>query len=326
MRRPILSALLICFAFSVGALQASAQPPPSCVYYQTDPRMEPIDLTDPALLSLAQASALLVPGSSMELQPNDPPTYRLYDTAPWTIIHWGYQLYAQGCSDRDYHGQADVPGASGVLVGRNLVLTAAHNVASLDPPYPTWCMGLPTMVVFGFGNFTSSNQWPVSCDPGTGSCWITIPASDVYTCVDIKYAQPYPGPDWAVIKLDRKVEGREPLPIRRDVNVPPPLDTEMWVVGHPNGIPMKIEPGESTGGYGVDGVHVLMNSSGSMAVAMDDETATWEVVGIVQTASMSVKPACDPPPDTNVCSREWFSNPAAGVGLIPAYLAAAAIP
>ncbi|KAF3362066.1 Peptidase S1 and S6 chymotrypsin/Hap [Chlamydiales bacterium STE3] len=47
--------------------------------------------------------------------------------------------------------------------------------------------------------------------------------------------------DWAILKLDRNVEGIEPLPISfADVEYDPEKKREVYMLGHPNGLPLKL--------------------------------------------------------------------------------------
>jgi hypothetical protein len=179
-------------------------------------------------------------------------------------------------------------------------------------------------VVFGFGNF-SQGQWQVVCS--LGSCHVPVLAEDVYDCTDVALPPgSFSPPDWAVIILDREVTGRSPLPIRRAVDDPPAADTPMWIVGHPNSVPIKMELGASDGAYNVDGVHILKNNSGSMAVSIGEESEVWEVVGIVSSGFLDVQEACDWPTGEQGCFRENFSNTNTYANLTPAYLAGDEIP
>lgn len=123
---------------------------------------------------------------------------------------------------------------SGTLVGDDLVMTAGHCITD-----ETKCAD--TKLVFGFA-VKAAGAYPKS-----------VPQGDVYTCKKIvkrdltegflaslfhNYVSGGPGPDFAVIQLDRKVTGRKPLPINRGgkVSVGDPL----FVIGHPVGLPVKI--------------------------------------------------------------------------------------
>jgi hypothetical protein len=264
---------------------------------------------------MTQADALLTNVSLLEYQP-DEGTYRM-TVDPWTFFNENWNHYYPGCSDRDYHGQPTPhAGGSGVLVGQDLVLTVAHLLGS--PPSTENCHQY-MRVVFGYGDFYA-NQWQMTC--ASGNCWVTIPAANVYECESAVITDAYPSEDWAVVTLDRNVTGVTPLEIRRNSS-PPTAHTPISIVGHPNHIPMKVEQGadfrEASGVYYADHAHVLLNSSGSMAV----DEGTGEVVGVVYYGNGLLMPGCDISP---TCYREWFTYQNANAEMTPAYLAAAAIP
>lgn len=69
-----------------------------------------------------------------------------------------------------------------------------------------------------------------------------LPRKDVYRCEKIVASEltdsVFSTRDYALIKLDREVEGREPLPVRTDGYVD--KDEPLAAIGHPSGLPMKI--------------------------------------------------------------------------------------
>ena len=44
--------------------------------------------------------------------------------------------------------------------------------------------------------------------------------------------------DWALVEVDRTIDGREPLAIRRDGKIG--NDAGVYVIGHPRGLPLKV--------------------------------------------------------------------------------------
>jgi V8-like Glu-specific endopeptidase len=123
---------------------------------------------------------------------------------------------------------------SGTLVGEDLVMTAGHCITD-----EAKCAD--TKLVFGY---RASAQ---------GKYETTVPSSDVYTCKKIvkrdltdgflsalfhNYVSGGPGPDFAVIQLDRKVAGRKPLPIDRGGKAK--VGDPLFVIGHPVGLPVKV--------------------------------------------------------------------------------------
>ncbi len=127
----------------------------------------------------------------------------------------------RGCAGESFAGQPRGPNATGVLVGPALVLTAGHYVVGRTPE----------SMYFFFDYFL---------DP-EGHVPERFPESAVYRGREvIAFSNPSAGakgPDWALVELDRPVEKRRPLPVRRSCRIG---DTQpLFVVGHPAGFPMK---------------------------------------------------------------------------------------
>ncbi|MHB0996304.1 MAG: trypsin-like serine peptidase [Elusimicrobiales bacterium] len=123
---------------------------------------------------------------------------------------------------------------SGTLVGEDLVMTAGHCITD-----EAKCAD--TKLVFGFAA-TAAGRYNTA-----------VPSSDVYTCKKIvkrdltegfltslfhNLVNGGPGPDYAVIQLDRKVTGRKPLPINKGGKVK--TGDPLFVIGHPVGLPVKV--------------------------------------------------------------------------------------
>lgn len=132
---------------------------------------------------------------------------------------------------------------SGSLVGEDLVMTAGHCITDENA-----CAD--TKFVFGYAVKQSG-----------GKAATTVPAGEVYGCKKIiKRDLDKPpsglfgtvisvlanvtnrmGPDYALIQLDRKVEGHRPLPINR--GAAPRKGTPLLTIGHPVGLPLKAAGG-----------------------------------------------------------------------------------
>ena len=141
---------------------------------------------------------------------------------------------------------------SGTLVGKDLVLTAGHCITD-----EASCAD--ARFVFGY-----------NIDGAGKAAKTTVPSKDVYGCKKIvgrdldkehsgyiglalniaKYILNLAGPDYAVVQLDRPVEGRQPLPINRKVFDKPKADEPVFVIGHPVGLPVKVAGGAKVRKYG----------------------------------------------------------------------------
>lgn len=133
---------------------------------------------------------------------------------------------------------------SGTLVGEDIVLTAGHCITD-----EASCAD--TKFVFGYNINKAGGSAPVT----------STKPSDVYGCKRIikrdldKQGSGIigtglaiigallnkAGPDFAVIQLDRKVEGRKPLALNRGGEVN--NGDKVFVIGHPVGLPLKVTGG-----------------------------------------------------------------------------------
>ena len=130
---------------------------------------------------------------------------------------------------------------SGTLVGEDIIMTAGHCITD-----DASCAD--ARFVFGY-----------NIDNGAGKARTAVQTKDVYTCKRIikrdldrqaaglvntgiviigALLGKQPGPDYALIQLDRKVEGRKPLPINRNKDLK--AGDRIFVIGHPVGLPLKV--------------------------------------------------------------------------------------
>ncbi len=125
------------------------------------------------------------------------------------------------CSDEAYAKQNILPICTGFLVSEDILVTAGHCVTEDTP--------------------CESYSWVFGYEEGT----TRFANEDIYGCkevlahelVDSKYKLK----DYAVIRLDRKVEGREPLKFRKKGK--PNWGEDLLIIGHPYGLPQKIADG-----------------------------------------------------------------------------------
>ena len=125
------------------------------------------------------------------------------------------------CSNERFKDQVTLPRCSGFLVAPDVLVTAGHCVTnSYDCENYSW--------VFDYVNDTKK-----------------INKKDVFKCKNIISRKQTMGifatKDYAVIKLDRVAENRSPLKFRKRGSVK--KGTELVVIGHPSGLPLKIADG-----------------------------------------------------------------------------------
>ncbi len=127
------------------------------------------------------------------------------------------------CKDERYADIINAGNCSGFLVGEDLLVTAGHCLRS---------------------DFDCSNaKWAFNYQADVVAEGNSLPASEVYECVEIvnQELSTESKNDFAIIRLDRKVEGREPLKFRTEGRAP--IGTPLVVIGHPSGLPTVIADG-----------------------------------------------------------------------------------
>ncbi|MEM7647500.1 MAG: serine protease, partial [Pseudomonadota bacterium] len=134
---------------------------------------------------------------------------------------------------------------SGFLVSPNIVITAGHCIRDLDD-----CQR--TNFVFDYAK-TNANQQEYR-----------VPQSSVYQCGDVIHSETG-ARDYAVIRLDRPVQDRTPLNLRRSGSLN--RGDQVMLVGHPMGLPSKIADGgfvQSVGSKIEASVDAFAANSGSV--------------------------------------------------------------
>ncbi|MCX5792615.1 MAG: serine protease [Elusimicrobia bacterium] len=176
-------------------------------YYETSAAMKELSNS---VVSLWSANAVTIAGNKASLR----------------VTPFG--AFARLCPGEKFAEQPMGALCSGTLVGDDIVMTAGHCVTSRVK-----CAA--TKFVFGYV-LKKAGDYPDS-----------VPAGDVYSCKNIiardldtvsDPANGGPGPDFALIKLDRKVTGRRPLRINR--NSRPAKGNRLFVIGYPAGLPLKV--------------------------------------------------------------------------------------
>ena len=202
----LLSTILLSLSFSTFAIDK--------VVYGDDNRLDLFESKSELYKSLAESTAAMISTSQLEAQKN---------TESFKIT--GYTLEDDGvCSDARFAKQITAANCSGFLVGDQYLVTAGHCITSMDDcGRYSW--------VFNFSNKTEEKKEHI------------VSQSDVYTCTEIIARKLDRGSqdDFALVKLDRKVEGRTPLKFRTSGKVAD--KTNIVVIGHPSGLPSKISDG-----------------------------------------------------------------------------------
>ncbi len=229
------------------------QGPSPEVIYGNDDRRDIYEISDPFLLGLAQAAAVVV--STNELTFNGNGTVTL-NTRRWTE-RFGTPI----CPDEPFVGQMQIGFCSAFLVGSDLIVTAGHCVSAND-------IG-SVAFVFGF------DQLGPTTDPD-----VVVPESHVYVMSGLIDRALGGGLDHSLVRVDRDVTGFNPVPLSRTGG--PSIGTPLVMIGHPVVLPKKVDDGGQVldvpnPGFFTANLDAYGGNSGSMVV----NALTGEVEGIL---------------------------------------------
>jgi hypothetical protein len=185
------------------------------VIYGDDDRLDIYELLDPTWLMIAGSTVALIDNSKMTQKSDG------YDISS---RDFGSSLSL--CADEPFYEQKTAAFCSGSLIGPDTIVTAGHCIQNINE-----CQR--TSFVFDFG-YLSEDHNPSHVD-----------SDDVYECAELIHSEVdgFEGSDYALIRLNRPVVGRDPLPVR-NVGQAEEGD-ELVVIGHPSGLPTKIAGGAS---------------------------------------------------------------------------------
>ncbi len=129
------------------------------------------------------------------------------------------------CASERFAAQPNPGLCSGFLIAPDLVVTAGH-CAEVE-------------------NFCEDHKWifDFKVNQATGKAGDSVALEDVYSCkkvitssLEFNFMT-----DYAIVQLDRKVVGRQPLKIRTKGQIE--LGAGIYVIGNPSGLPLKVTEG-----------------------------------------------------------------------------------
>jgi hypothetical protein len=189
------------------------------VVYGADDRVEPYEHPDARMRALAE-NVIAMQVDAAALDERDPRAVRVVAASTLGAAR-------ELCEGERFAEQPEPGQCSGTLIGPRLLLTAGH------------CMSSP-------GDCSPSRPWVFGYRYVAPGVLAGLTADDVYRCVRVVALRETATLDFAVIELDRPVVGRLPAPIATpdaDGGAPVRVGDPVTLIGHPNGIPMKIAGG-----------------------------------------------------------------------------------
>ncbi len=177
------------------------------ILYGRDDRLDVDKYEDQRFVDFSNSVAGMV--ASYKLKKNNQGNYNIRNTP---------LVYQNFCEDVPFVNQNTLPKCTGFLVAPNILITAGHCV---DSKYEC-----------------ENNNWVFNYKESKTE----ISASNVYKCEEILVSKNIKSfgvvQDYAILKLNKNVSGYRPLKLRQKGRVK--LGTELVVIGHPLGLPMKI--------------------------------------------------------------------------------------
>ncbi|MCC6138816.1 MAG: trypsin-like peptidase domain-containing protein [Bdellovibrionaceae bacterium] len=179
------------------------------VIYGTDDRLDLFDVAELTWQSKSNSTVALIQASKVKASGSG-----------FSITTSNYGSSQSLCKTEPFYEQVTAAFCSGSLIGPDLIMTAGHCVRTLSS-----CQS--TKYVFNFAYKIKG------VDPKT------VSADDVYSCKELVHSELNSSTlnDFAIIRLDRKVVGRSPLPIRQSGQVS--VGDKLVVIGHPSGLATK---------------------------------------------------------------------------------------
>jgi len=197
--------------------------------YGTDDRKERYQFADASVEHrLAMSSAMVtLKGLLTERTDGD---FDLYE--PRTLAQTGV------CSDERFASQPVVGYCSATLVAPDIVVTSGHCMTGASGGlYGAQLKCEDIYLVFDFA---------YDARPSNALAALRVVSHDnVYRCVEALAAEHpdsgvLPKQDYAILRLDRPVSGRAPIPVYDGARLP--VGTKAIQIGHPSGLPQKLAP------------------------------------------------------------------------------------
>lgn len=184
------------------------------VVYGNDDRLDLYQVDEEIWRTKASATVALM--RSNKLTKNADGNYKI------STSHYGQSMGL--CTSEPFYDQVTAAFCSGSLIAPDVIMTAGHCVRTQSS-----CDS--TKFVFNFGYKEANGDVSMA------------QADDVYSCKELIKSEVSSSTrtDYALIRLDRKVVGHNPIPVRQQGAVVE--GDSLVVIGHPSGLPTKVAGG-----------------------------------------------------------------------------------
>lgn len=187
---------------------------------------------------------------------------------------------SQDLVDGEKYNNEKTPGyGTAFLVGKRLVATAGHCVCKTGASKLDELMIKNSYYVFGFN---------VDSD---GTSKTLFEKRQVYYAkkvVAFELSQTNSDNDWALVKLDRDVEGIQPLQVELTQKIL--LQSELYMLGHPSGLPIKYTYGASVREFKSESFSADLDAFAGNSGSPVFSKTTQKVVGILIRGGKDYEP------------------------------------
>lgn len=218
---------LLGFVLALSACTSSYAASPEDVVYGVDDRVEVYESTSDVHRAIAE-SAIAMQVSTAQIDASNPSDVRVL---AMSTVGESERL----CAGERFADQPNPGDCSGTLIDTRHLLTAGHCVARCS----------------------AASSWVLGYRYVAAGTLATLTTDDVYHCASIVTRRvTRAGGDYAVITLDREVVGHTPAGVER---APLAAGTSLTLMGHPDGMPMKI----------AGGAHVVGSDAATFTATVD---------------------------------------------------------
>lgn len=239
---------LVLSFFLIGTSTASV-----LVIYGDDDRQETVN-TSPFLQDLAESTAAMIEEKNISIVGS-----LVSIKGPTLGERFGL------CKDERFYSQTSSAYCSGFLVAPDIMATAGHCLTD-----ESYC-----------GNAVWVFNYKLKDEKDSS---VTVSKEDVYRCKSIlkKDFGSNSRNDFALIKLDRKVKGHSPVKIALEN---PEIGEPLVMIGHPSGLPQKIDDGGSVKSKTLNGFKANLDAFQINSGSAVFSAKSGELVGILVTGA-----------------------------------------